>query len=431
MRQHSSSALRRACCGIPLQWLWHTFLTSANGADVLPTIQPLNIRAWTVTSALGRGCDAHAEALQDERSGLRGNDFTRAPLECAIGRVDGIEDVRLPAALASFACRNNHLAWLAMQGDGFIDSARACIARHGAHRVALLVGTSTSSIHDTEVAYRRLDNGSFSEPDRRAPIHTPHATGTFLAQLIGVRGPCLTISTACSSSARVFADAERLLRMRLADAVIVGGVDSLCDSVLYGFSSLELVASGPCRPFARDRSGISIGEAAGFALLERADSPAARFQLAGYGESSDAWHMSTPHPHGDGARMAIQAAMQRAGKALTDVDYINLHGTGTAKNDETEARLIADLFPGRQRASSTKGFTGHSLGAAGIVEAALCLLAMQHGIVPATLNGHEPDDSCGPQITFTTERRDIRLALSNSFGFGGNNCTLAFSQGCG
>lgn len=412
-----------------LQRLWHTFATFAPGINVQTPITPLNIRAWTVTSALGHGRAAHADALAAKRSGLRSNDFTDTPLQCAIGRVDAIENVRLPPALASYACRNNHLAWLAIQGDAFLDSARAAVNRHGADRVALLLGTSTSSIGDTELAYRRLEQGRFRDEDRRAHIHTLHATGAFLAELIGTRGPCVTVSTACSSSAKVFADAERLLRLGLTDAVIVGGVDSLCNSVLYGFNSLGLVAPEPCRPFARDRSGISIGEAGGFALLERADTATTQFQLAGYGESSDAWHMSTPHPQGAGARIAIQAALQRAGRMVDDVDYINLHGTGTLKNDETEARLVNELFTARQRASSTKGFTGHTLGAAGIVEAVLCLVAMDIGLVPATLNGSEADDNCGPQITFNTEQREIRLALSNSFGFGGNNCTLAFAWG--
>ena len=396
---------------------------------MLTPITPLNIRAWTVTSALGHGRTAHAQALRDGRSGLRANDFTDTPLPCAIGRVDAIDQVRLPDGLATYACRNNHLAWLALHGDGFLDEARAAVLRHGADRVALLLGTSTSSIRDTEIAYHRLEQGRFSDVDRRGHIHTLHATGAFLAAVTGALGPCLTVSTACSSSAKVFADAERLLRLDLADAVVVGGVDSLCSSVLYGFNSLELVAPEPCRPFARDRSGISIGEAGGFALLERAGTPATQFQLVGYGESSDAWHMSTPHPQGDGARAAIQYALQRAGRTADDVDYINLHGTGTLKNDETEARLIDELFSARQRASSTKGFTGHTLGAAGIVEAVLCLAAMDSSLIPATLNGSSADDSCGPQIVFAAEQREIHLALSNSFGFGGNNCTLAFAWG--
>ncbi len=391
-------------------------------------VDPIFITAHTATSALGRGLADHLEALRESRSGLRENDFTRETLSCAIGRVAGLESLPLPAQYARHECRNNRLAWLGIAADDFLDRARAAIARHGAERVALLVATSTSSIGATEEAYARQSDGRFPDDLRRPEVHTPHSLGLFLEHVLGTRGPCLTTATACSSSAKIFALAERMMRLGLVDAAILAGVDSLCGSVLFGFNSLELVAPEPCRPFDVRRRGISIGEAAGFALLERnaADrSPA----LIGWGESSDAHHMSTPHPQGLGARLALEGALARAGLAAADVDYINLHGTATPRNDEVEAGVVAAAFDARTRASSTKGWTGHTLGAAGILESVVCLLAMEHGLIPGTLNCEEPDPVCGPQIALRNEAADVRIALSNSFGFGGSNCTLAFARG--
>jgi 3-oxoacyl-[acyl-carrier-protein] synthase-1 len=389
-------------------------------------IPPLAITAHTATSALGRGCAAHIQALLDRRSGLRANDFTATPLACAIGRVDGVEQVALPDELSRYDCRNNRLAWLGLGADGFFDAARAAIARHGAERVALLVGTSTASIGATEQAYRELDGDRFPPALAVPHLHTPHSLGLFLEAVLGTRGPCVTIATACSSSAKIFAQGERLIRLGIVDAAILAGVDSLCGSVLFGFNALELISPDACRPFDVARRGISIGEGAGFALLERDGEGAPR--LLGHGESSDAHHMSTPHPQGLGARLALADALARAGIAADDVDYVNLHGTATLKNDEVEATVLADTFSPRTRASSTKGWIGHTLGAAGILEAVLTLLAIEHGLVPGTLNTTTPDAACGPQLALANESRAIRVALSNSFGFGGNNCTLAF--GC-
>jgi 3-oxoacyl-[acyl-carrier-protein] synthase-1 len=395
----------------------------------VPTrIAPLSITAFTATSALGHGRAAHASALLGDRSGLKPNDFTRVPLACAIGRVDGLETEPLPPAFADYDCRNNRLAWQGLAADGFLDAARDCIERHGADRVALVIGTSTSSIGATEEGYRELEDHRLPERLRRPVLHTPHSAGLFLEALLGTRGPCLTVATACSSSSKIFAKAERMIRLGIVDAAILAGVDTLCDSVLFGFNALELVAPEPCRPFDPARSGISIGEAAGFALLER-EGDARSPRLIGYGESSDAYHMSTPHPEGLGARLALSDALARAGIEADDVDYINLHGTATQKNDEVEGALLADLFSPNMRASSTKGFTGHALGAAGILEAVLTLIAMEQGIVPANLNSREADPVCAAQLALAREQREIRVALSNSFGFGGSNCTLAFAAG--
>ena len=393
----------------------------------LSRIPPLAITAYTATCAAGRGREALALALAARSGGLRANDFNDLP--CWIGRVGDIENLPLPPQWAMWESRNHRLAWLGLHQDEFRERARAAIERYGASRVALIVGTSTSSIGETERAYRERDDGRFSAEQRQSRVHATHALGEFVQQALGVRGPCLTIATACSSSAKVFASAARLLHAGIADAAIVGGVDTLCGSVLYGFNSLELVSSEPCRPFDAARSGLSLGEGAGFALLEHVDADRTAPRLIGYGESADAHHMSAPHPLGLGAERALRDTLARAGIEPHTIDYINLHGTASRQNDAVEAALVARTFPATTLATSTKGWTGHTLGAAGIVEAAITLLALERGLVPGTLNTQTLDPVCGPQIQIDNRERIVRIALSNSFGFGGNNCCLAFGAG--
>lgn len=391
---------------------------------------PLAIRAYTATTALGRGRAAQADALRARRGGLRRNDFGDAVLEAWIGRVDGLEDAPLPAQYARWECRNNRLAWLALQHDDVLDALAVVRDKYGAERIALVLGTSTASIGATEEAYARLHtdaDGATQFPDdmQRPIVHTPHSLGDFVQQATGLRGPCVTVATACSSSAKVFAQAARLIDAGLADAALVGGVDTLCGCVLYGFNSLGLVSAQACRPFDAARDGLSLGEAGGFAVLERS-SDERGLQLRGYGESSDAHHMSTPHPQGLGARLAMGDALVRAGIDADAVGYLNLHGTATPANDAVEASAVAALFPATLHASSTKGWTGHTLGAAGIVESIFALIALQDGLLPGTLNSRDPDAACGPQIRFDNVDRVIRYAMNNSFGFGGNNCSLVF-----
>lgn len=403
-------------------------------------IQPLAIRAWTATTALGRGREAQLDALRGRRSGLRPNTFgplvDGAPLACWTGRVDGLEDAALPAPLAPWDCRNNRLAWMALQQDGLLDAVAAARDRHGAGRVAVVVGTSTSSIGASEEAYTRLQPGDDGAPvfpaDLARPIvHTPHSLGDFVREATGLRGPAVTVATACSSSAKVFAQAARLVQAGVVDAALVGGVDTLCGSVLFGFNGLQLVSREPCRPFDARRDGLSLGEAGGFALLERIEDPrnAGDLQLRGYGESSDAHHMSAPHPEGLGARLAMRDAMARAGIAPADVGYLNLHGTATPANDSVEARAVAAMFPASLHAASSKGWTGHTLGAAGIVESVFALLALANGLLPGTLNSEARDPACGPQVRFdNATSASLRFAMNNSFGFGGNNCSLVFGR---
>jgi 3-oxoacyl-[acyl-carrier-protein] synthase-1 len=223
----------------------------------------------------------------------------------------------------------------------------------------------------------------------------------------------------------VFASAYRAIHSGLCDAAVVGGVDSLCLTTLYGFNSLQLVSQDICRPSDINRSGLSIGEAAGFALLERPQN-AGYLALLGYGESSDAYHMSSPHPDGDGAVLAMQHALNIAGLEPGDIDYINLHGTATPANDLSEAIAINRLFGHSIPCSSTKGWTGHTLGAAGILEAVFSLLCLQHGFMPKSLNTQQVDPDIKINILTENNSQSVHKVLSNSFGFGGSNCSLIF-----
>jgi 3-oxoacyl-[acyl-carrier-protein] synthase I len=387
---------------------------------------PLAVTAYTASCAAGNGRAALLEALRTRRSGLTANDFTGTPLPTWIGRVPGLEAQPLPDSLAPWECRNNRLAWHGLQADRFLQSVEQARERYGADRIALVMGTSTSSIGATEEGYARLGaDGQYPEELRRPPVHSVNSLGAFVQEALALSSTSVTVATACSSSAKVFAQAERLIRLGFADAAIVGGVDTLCNSVLFGFNSLELVSPEPCRPFDATRRGISLGEAAGFALLEREGRGP---WFLGYGESSDAHHMSSPHPEGMGARMAIEQALERGGVAPSEIGYINLHGTASQKNDEVEARVVAEMFPARTHASSTKGWMGHTLGAAGIVEAVITLLAVESGFMPGTLNSQNLDAACGPQIRLENDEAHVCYALSNSFGFGGSNCVLLFGQ---
>ena len=390
-------------------------------------MKPLRISRYTVTSALGRGVDAHWQALREERSGLSPQAFEDCALACWVGEVAGL-DRALDGELAGWDCRNNRLARLALAQDGFLSAALALRQRYGADRVGVFIGTSTAGIRQTERAYAaRSDASSALSADfdyRRT--HNTYSIADFLRLELGLTGPALAISTACSSSAKVFASAARAIRSGICDAAVVGGVDSLCLTTLYGFNALQLISPEACRPADAARVGISIGEAAGFALLETQPQSDSDPLLLGYGESSDAYHMSTPHPDGVGAAAAMQAALDSAGIDAASVDYINLHGTGTPANDLAEDRGVHAIFGAGTRCSSTKGWTGHTLGAAGIVEAAISLICLQQNFVPRSLNTREIDLQLRSAVQMQSGRYPLRRVLSNSFGFGGSNCSLLF-----
>jgi 3-oxoacyl-[acyl-carrier-protein] synthase-1 len=389
-------------------------------------MKPLAVTAHTATSALGRGTAAMLQALRSGTGGLKPNDFDRAEVRAWIGRVAGLEDEPVSAPLAQFDCRNNRLAQVGLAQDGFRQSVLRARSKYGARRIAVLLGTSTSGILQTEFAYRSRDaQGALPADFDYRHGQNLFSVTDFVRRSLGLEGPAMTISTACSSSAKVFASAWRYLEAGVADAAVVGGVDSLCLTTLHGFTSLQLVSDEPCRPFDAARKGMSIGEAAGFALLEK--SPAEGIQLVGYGESSDAHHMSTPHPEGEGALSAMRQALERAGLEPGAIDYVNAHGTATPANDRAEDRALVRLFGGKTPVSSTKGWTGHTLGAAGVVEAIVCFLALEHGFIPGTLNTRAVEPGLGSLIVLQNRSARLRAALTNSFGFGGSNCSLVFA----
>jgi 3-oxoacyl-[acyl-carrier-protein] synthase-1 len=388
---------------------------------------PLAIAEFTLSNALGFGKMATMAALRQQRSGLIPCNFLDVALDTYIGRVADLAQRPVTPRLAAFDCRNNRLAQAALQQDAFESAVEAAKLRYGAHRVAVIIGTSTSGILSTELAFRARDplTGALPTPIHYRQTHELSSSAEFVRQYLRLSGPVLVISTACSSSAKVFASAWRMLQADLCDAVVVGGVDSLCLTTLYGFSSLELVADEPCRPADKDRGGISIGEAAGFALLERTENaPDVTLGLLGYGESVDAYHMSTPHPEGLGAALAMQRALDRAGLAAGDIDYINLHGTASRSNDSAEDQAVSRLFGRQTPCSSTKGWTGHTLGAAGITEALIGLLCIEHSLIPGSLNTRQIDPAFMSRITLEPISQPVRRVLSNSFGFGGNNASL-------
>lgn len=388
------------------------------------------VTSYTATSALGHGNHPLRGAIEDKRSGLRRNDLANCDLDTWIGRVADVESEVLPDRLDHLYSRNNQLTLLGLRQDGFMSEVEKLIERVGVDRIGVIMATSTSSIGRTEEGYRQLgDDGLLPEKYCQPWVHNLHSPGLIVAELTGLTGPSLTISTACSSSAKIFASAARWIKHGLVDAVLVGGVDSLCLSVMYGFNSLELLSANPCRPFDTDRDGINIGEAACFALLAKEDvAPDAQFALLGYGESTDAYHMSHPHPEGKGAVMAMQQALDRAGLEASAIDYINLHGTASRANDLVETDALAEMFPLHPPASSTKGWTGHTLGTAGILEAVITMEAMKNGLLPGTLNCESPDPDFSYPVLMDNTRRTTRIGMTNSFGFGGNNASLIFGR---
>jgi 3-oxoacyl-[acyl-carrier-protein] synthase-1 len=388
----------------------------------------LLLRAYTASSAVGLGLDPTISALESRHSGLKRCDFDSIDWDTWIGEVPGVEDVTLPAGLQDWDCRNNRLALLGLRQDGFEDAVRAAAAAYGPARVGVFLGTSTAGMLQTELAYRaRSASGALPAWFRYEQTQNTYSVAGFVRQYLGLQGPACVVSTACSSSAKVFAAAQRYLDAGLIDAALVGGVDSLCLTTLYGFHSLQLLAPQPCTPWGAGRQGISIGEAAAYALLERAPQrPAAgAVLLLGCGESSDAHHMSAPHPQGLGAQRAMQAALQAAGLRPQDIDYINLHGTATPSNDAAEDQAVQAVFgPNPPPASSTKGHTGHTLGAAGAVEAVFCALALRQQLAPGGCHTQTVDPALRTPYLLANQARPLRRAMSNSFGFGGSNCCL-------
>ncbi|WP_139750759.1 beta-ketoacyl-[acyl-carrier-protein] synthase family protein [Aeromonas media] len=386
------------------------------------------ITAYGLISALGEGVDASAEALlawqaKGSTPLTRHNQALLDGRLTPVGRVEG-ELPAIPAALAPYASRNNQLLLAALaQIRPALDEA---LATFGPARVGLVLGTSTAGIGEAELAIaadRRGEAVPTAFDYRQQELGSP---SEFLARHLGLEGPAYTLSTACSSSARAFISGQRMLAAGLVDAVLVGGADSLCGLTLNGFDSLESLSGTLCQPFDNDRQGINIGEGAALFLLSRQPAPIA---LLGAGESSDAWHISAPHPDGVGAEAAMGMALAQAGLTPEQVGYINLHGTATRLNDAMESQAVYRLFGDRVPCSSTKPLTGHVLGAAGAIEAALACLLLERALPLPPQRVMTADPALAPirQVSGTTPLATPRI-LSNSFAFGGNNVSLLFGR---
>ena len=394
-------------------------------------MQPLFFNRYAIASSAGIGRDATAQALGEMRSGLAACEFETVRLDTFVGQIADSLLAPMRGDMSEFDCRNNRIAQLCLQQDGFAQSVMAAREKYGSERIGVFVGTSTSGILETELAYRRRDaSGALPTDFRYATTHNTYSVAWFVQAYFGLTGPSMAISTACSSSAKAFGSAARMIAAGLCDAAVVGGVDSLCLTTLYGFGSLGLLSAVGCRPFDADRDGISIGEGAGMVLLEKQarGATADTIALLGVGESSDAYHMSTPHPEGLGARMAMEQALKSAGLRPSGVDYINLHGTGTRSNDATEDKAVCAVFGNATLCSSTKGWTGHTLGACGAIDAIICALAIERGFMPGSVNTRAVDPAFGLRYLLDNRSQAPDIAMSNAFGFGGTNCSLLIGR---
>jgi len=379
------------------------------------------VTAWSAVNGLG--CTT-LEVVAGLRSGIPA--LTPAPpgtpFECVCGAVTD-ELPALPLAIAQLDSRNNRMAQQALAQLG--DALASARERWGAERVGICVGTSTAAMDDTEAAFAaHRATGALPAGFEVLRHAAPEGLLRALAVLTGFAGPAVAVSNACASSGKVFASAKRWLDAGAVDAVLVGGADSLCQTTLRGFRALAVLSDQPSRPFSRERRGINLGEGAAFALLERSGQGP---RLLGVGESSDAHHMSTPDPEGQGARLAMQAALDDAGASPADVGYVNAHGTGTRLNDAMEAAAIrAALGDADPIVVSTKGYVGHTLGAAGATEAVFVLESLLGGWTPASAGADPVDPELGIDVATEARQCELRLALSNSFAFGGSNVSLLF-----
>ena len=386
---------------------------------------PCRLSRPGVVCSLGDDLDTIARALFTGERGLTISDAFTPGRPLPLGRVVG----ELPDATGwpkDHRSRNNRLLALAL--ERIAAELEPLLARVPRDRIGVVIGTSTSGIGETELALADSGREGPLPEDFAYARQELGAPARFIAERLGIAGPCYALSTACSSSARALASARRLLKSGQCDAVIAGGADSLCRLTVNGFASLEAVSDAPCLPFSRHRDGINLGEAAALFVVTP---EAGGIQLAGVGESVDAHHISAPRPDGNGAAEAMRQAMAMAGRDPAEIDYLNLHGTGTRLNDSMEAAAVATLFATPPACSSTKALTGHTLGAAGALEAAFCWLALEQEQLPRHVfdNEYDPDIPALPLVTAdATPARPLRHALSNSFAFGGNNASLLLSR---
>lgn len=386
----------------------------------------ISISAIGMINALGNNISEIAANLtRGVAPGMRARSgWLQGHPEAVLGGVDA-ELPAIPDTFAAHRSRNNQLLVVALrQIQTEVDKA---IAQYGRERIAVVMGTSTSGLHEGDV-HVDLSLNNQPSPDWQYPQQELGDPSRFLRRWLGVSGPAYTLSTACSSSARAIISGRRLIEAGLADVAIVGGADTLSRMPINGFHSLESLSPTLCQPFGQHRSGITIGEGAALMVLTREPQPVA---LLGVGESSDAWHISAPHPQGEGAVRAINQALDDAGLQPDDVGYINLHGTATLLNDRIESKVVQDLFGERVPCSSTKHLTGHTLGAAGITEAAISALILLHQLLlPPQDFSVSPADPDLPSCGILREAQPLArpIILSNSFAFGGNNASILLGR---
>jgi len=391
-----------------------------------PALAAVAVTAFQCASAAGNDIESLTRALLANRNLLKPLSLFDLPFTTVVGEIHA----PLPtprAELSAFDCRNARLALLALSHAEFRAALLSARGRYGTSRVGVILGTSTSGILETEAGYFEWSRtGAMPAGFDFLHTHTAQATAEFLQHELELQGPCYAISTACSSSAKALAAGQRLIGADLCDAVLVAGVDSLCRLTLRGFNSLQLIDAQPCRPMDVERQGINIGEAAALLLLERVSEHNFTYpRLLAVGESSDAHHMSAPHPEGYGAAQAMRMALHLAGREPAQVDHINLHATASRLNDAAEAKAILQVFDRPPPCSGVKGLLGHTLGAAGAVETVVSLLALQHGFIPGTCGLRVVDPSLAlPVSAEPMVDQAPRLILSNAFGFGGNNASV-------
>lgn len=388
--------------------------------------QVIYLNTVGVVCAAGLGKEALKAACQSDQSVMTVTNAYHSVRALPLGLYTG-ELPDIPLSDTRWHTRNNQLALAAYEQIRV--KAESAINRYGAHRVGVIIGTSTSGIAEGEAAIRALEKQGQLPDDFHYSVQEMGATAQFLSEITGAKGPVYGISTACSSGSKALATARRLIRSGLCDAVIAGGVDSLCKLVVQGFSALEAVSETVCNPFSKNRDGINIGEGAALFLVS-AESEGV--QLLGVGESSDAHHISAPDPTGQGAIQCMQAALNDASMTAGQVDYLNLHGTATPLNDQMEARAVEQVLGLDMLCSSTKPVTGHTLGAAGAIEAAICylLLTDETGFLPVQRwdEQHDPGLPMVNLVSKSSASVQASVVMSNSFAFGGNNICLLLAK---
>lgn len=395
------------------------------------TATALPVTAYTAVSNCGSGSRALYNGLLGGRSVLKKLNLFSVDFPTHVGEISEQLLPVLDSSLQAYSTRNARIALAALnvEHDQLRENIKRVKQTYGAGRIGVVIGTSTSGIYETENAYRTLhETGAVPKSYHFAEQHAWAATACFLQRELQLEGPCYAISTACSSSSKAIAAAQRLINSGVCDAVLTGGVDSLCRMTLHGFKSLDLVSEQPCTPLDKNRCGISLGEGAGLMLVEcptRENVDCTH--LLGVGESSDAYHMTAPHPEGRGAELAMSRALKQAGLMPGEIDYLNLHATGTLKNDASEMAAVDTLFASNVYCSGTKGLTGHTLGAAGGIEGVIALLAIEFNFRPGSCGLINVDPTFHSNILKDHQTQlAVNTVMSNNYGFGGNNASLVF-----